>query len=371
MNILEICLSPSYGGLEIHFHDFCHWLYAQKNIGLFLVLQQGAEIDKRLSDLDCPSTKFPHIAGKLPFRLARSLAGFIDQNEIDIIHLHWKFDLPLAALSKKMAKRKVCLVHSRHMRLPHKKNDWYHQFIYKTIDKYITITEDLKRQVEKNLPISDEKIEVIYPGICSPYRLTDTEKEQLKSKFGIDQRFTLGLFGSICQEKRQLLFIKAVEILKNRGLDINAIIVGRVLSDDYNKKIQKYRSEHGLDDCINFFGFNERPTDLMQCLDVLVMPSACETFGLVLIESMYCGVPVIGSDNCGVPEIIDHGVTGLMFESDNLDSLVEVIIQLYEEPTLRNNLSQAAEKKVNNMFLVEPQYQKVLSALHSCYKTMK
>jgi len=366
MNILELCLSPAYGGLEIHVRDFCIWLSSRKEVSLSLALQEGSEIEQRLADLTCPSITFLHIAAKFPLKMARSLAGFIDEHQIDIIHMHWKDDLPLAALSKRLSKRNVCLAHSRHMLLPGNKHDIYHRFIYKPVDKYITITKDLKEQAEKNLPISNDKIEYIYYGVEPPNQLTNTEKEKIKKKFHIDHRFTVGLIGRIHFDKKQHLFIEAIEILKKEGVDIFGVIVGSSNDDEYSDQIRKYTVDHSLEEHVIFSGFYERPTDLMQCFDALVMPSGSETFGLVLIEGMHCGIPVIGSNKGGVPEIIDHGINGLMFEGDDVHSLVESINRLYHDNALRIQLAQAGQKKAREMFVAEEQYKKVLTTLANC-----
>jgi glycosyltransferase involved in cell wall biosynthesis len=104
----------------------------------------------------------------------------------------------------------------------------------------------------------------------------------------------------------------------------------------------------------------------MQCLDVLVMPSGVETFGLVLIEAMHCGIPVIGSNKGGVPEIIDHGITGLMYETDDLPAFAEAIARMYHDESLRRQLAQAGQRKAREMFVADIQYHKVKTALHRC-----
>jgi glycosyltransferase involved in cell wall biosynthesis len=365
MRILELSLSPAYGGLEIHIVDFCSWLAQQSGIELHTCLGNDTPIARNLKDLHLPGIQFDNTAGKFPVIMARALAKYIDKNKIDILHMHWKDDLPLASLAKRMAKHTCRLVHTRHMLLPGSKHDLYHRMLYKPVDKYITITRDLKEQAEKNLPLDHKQIDVIYYGIRAPKILSSDEIAALKQRFKIDHKFTVGLIGRICQEKKQHMLIQAVKQLKDQDIHINAIIVGAIMTDDYMTGLQQYVSENNLESSVHFSGFFEHPTDLMQCFDVLIMPSGVETFGLVLIEGMYCGIPVIGSDKGGVPEIIDHGTTGLMFESDNLQSLVEMILRLYHDRTLRTQLAQAGKSKAERMFVLDQQYNKVLTAFRN------
>jgi len=159
------------------------------------------------------------------------------------------------------------------------------------------------------------------------------------------------------------MLIEAVQILKEKDIHINALIVGGIMKDEYVDRLKKYVGEHDLDSYVHFSDFYDRPTDLMQCVDVVVLLTGVETFGLVLIEGMYCGIPVIGSNLGGVPEIIDHGVTGLMFESDNLTSLVEELTRLYNDRALRIRLGQEGKRKAEKMYVLDQQYGKVLNAV--------
>ena len=363
MRILELCLSPAFGGLEIHVRDFCVWLLRQEEAELFLGLQENSAIDAELRQYNRPTLYYPHSTGKFPYRAARRLAGFIEKNQVDVIHMHWKDDLPLVSLAKRIAKRSVALVHSRHMLLPGKKHDLYHRFIYEPLDRYITITKDLKRAAEQNLPIAKDKISVVYYGVNLPRILSNDERESLKKQFNIVHRFTVGLIGRVCQPKKQHLFVQAVNLLKKQKIEIYAVIAGSVDDEQYMAKLRRQINEEGLNTQITISGFYDRPTDLMQCFDVLIMPSGVETFGLVLIEGMHCGIPVIGSNRGGVLEIIDHGVTGLLFEADDAQSLAEAIARLYNDNALRLQLARAGQQKARKMFVAEEQYRKVLNHL--------
>ena len=78
--------------------------------------------------------------------------------------------------------------------------------------------------------------------------------------------------------------------------------------------------------------FVETPQHLMQMCDVVVLTSRDETFGLVLIEAMSVGTAVVGSRAGGVPEIIEEGRSGLLFEPENAQHLSEKLAALYLDP---------------------------------------
>ena len=103
-------------------------------------------------------------------------------------------------------------------------------------------------------------------------------------------------------------------------------------------------------DLIIFNDFVDNPQELMQVCDCICLTTYEETFGLVLPEAMRAGIAVIGSNRGGVPEIIDHEKTGLLFESKDEQSLFQQISLLYNDPELKYNLARQGKAKADNMF---------------------
>lgn len=360
LNVLELCLSPDYGGLELHMRDFSRWLAGRTDCRIFLAIQEGTKLCGALRDLDVPRLLFSAPAGKFSPLKAKSLSDFIQSHSIDIVHVHWKFDLSLAALAKKFCKRKFKLVHTRQMNMPGKKRDPYHRFIYGQLDCFIAITRYIEKQARENLLIPADKITQIYYGVKMPVGVTAERTAALKQKLNILGEFNIGLLGRISEYKGQHLLIEAVEKLRIEGMIVQAWIVGAAFEQDYLEKLHQMVTEKKLTNQIHFLDFYEPAIELMSCFDTVVLTTRNETFGLVLIEAMQAGVAVIGSNAGGVPEIIDHGKTGLLFDTWNSDSLAGAIRLLYENKDLRQQLAAEGQKKSRSMFQLEAQYEKVL-----------
>jgi glycosyltransferase involved in cell wall biosynthesis len=361
LHILELCLSPDYGGLELHMRDFSRWLAARKDCQLFLALQENSRLTKALGDLIVPRLTFSTKAGKLSFLKARKLADFIEDQAINVVHVHWKFDLPLAALTKKLCNRKFKLVHTRQMNMPGRKRDPYHLFIYSQLDGFIAITRYIEKQARENLPIPADKIFQIYYGVKMPTEVTAEKTAALKKELNISGDFNIGLLGRISQYKGQHLLIEAVDKLRTEGIMVQAWIVGAAFEQSYLQKLKQMVAEKKLTSQIHFMDFYEPAIELMSCFETVVLTTKKETFGLVLIEAMQVGVAVIGSNAGGVPEIIDHEKTGLLFETWNSQALMEVIKRLYLDRDLRQRLAEAGRKKAQTQFQLETQYEKVLA----------
>lgn len=360
MNILEFCLSPDYGGLELHMRDFSRWLAGRDDIRLFLGLREKTRLTKALEDLSVPRLFFPKAAGKFSPLKAQKLSHFVEDHSIDIVHVHWKFDLPVVALAKKFCRRKFSFIHTRQMNMPGKKRDLYHRFIYGEMDCFIAITRYIEKQAQENLPLDPHKIKQIYYGVKAPIEITVERTTALKKRLHMEREFTIGLLGRISEYKGQHLLIEAVEKLRLEGIVVHAWIVGAAFEPNYLQKLKGMVHDKKLDAQIHFMDFYEPAMELMSCFDAVVLTTKNETFGLVLVEAMQVGVAVIGSNAGGVPEIIDHRETGLLFESWNSSSLANAIKELYKDKLFRQRLAAAGQKKAQIYFDLETQYRKVL-----------
>jgi glycosyltransferase involved in cell wall biosynthesis len=363
MRLLELCLSPNFGGLEINFKDFCVWLAYKSDIDLYVATSNNSRIQQ---SLESENIKNLSISCKfLPFPLfsAITLSRFIDTNKIDVVHLHWKHDLPLVSVARKICKKHFFIVHTRKMDLPGGKHDIYHKFIYKEIDKYIVTTDLLKEQALRNLPLDANKIHRIYNGCNPPTHLSNDDIQDIKRKFNIESKFTIGVFGRMQSYKGQHLLIHAIDELCQEGLDIQGILVGHAMSNDYLQEMEDLIASRSLNKRVSLIPFQNDPTKIIQCLDALVLTTIKETFGIVLVEGMLAGIPVIGSNAGGVPEIIDHNETGLLFESGNTESLIEAIRTLYLDKSLKEKIAAAGKKKAQEKFDKNNQFKKILKEL--------
>ena len=349
--ILEICLSPDLGGLELYMMRASHKLNASSVIGVKTKLEQYYK-----------NTDFPYEKiGRYDFI---KLAKIIDKNDIDIVHLHWTKDIPVVILAKLFSKRKPKIVQSRHMTMTRFKDDFYHRFLYKNLDRILAVTHQVKSQIEKFIP-SDirPKTEVLYIGAQQPVIISDEEKKSRREQLGLGASFTVGIVGRIEPQKGQYVVIDAVEKLIQQGVDARALIVGHAMSDEYLNTLSNDVVMRGLKDRIIFTGFTREAQMLMQVCDVIILATENETFGLVLIEAMMCGVCVVASDSGGPLEIIDDGVNGLFFKTFDSDDLAKKLALLERDSVMRAKYALAGREKAMDVFESEKQFDQLKNLL--------
>lgn len=152
----------------------------------------------------------------------------------------------------------------------------------------------------------------------------------------------------IAPPKNQIFLVKALPALKRIDPNVRGVFVGSVNDRDYFTELMRCATELGVSDSVTVVpGLTpEDPllTDAYHAADVFVLPSAHEPFGIVVLEAWAAGRPVIASRVGGIPDFVDDGVNGLLFDPDDLDGF----IRAYESLTMEraHALSKAARAKV-------------------------
>jgi N-acetyl-alpha-D-glucosaminyl L-malate synthase BshA len=115
----------------------------------------------------------------------------------------------------------------------------------------------------------------------------------------------------------------------------------------------------GIHQRVHFLGKQEHVNELLALADLLLMPSELESFGLAALEAMACKVPSIATNVGGVPELIDNGVTGLLFPVGDVDGMAAGALSLLNDPSRLQAMRDAARREAQKRFcatLVVPRY---------------
>jgi glycosyltransferase involved in cell wall biosynthesis len=118
----------------------------------------------------------------------------------------------------------------------------------------------------------------------------------------------------------------------------------------YLEFLKRKTAEYNLDDTVIFTGFRDDIPRILSALDIFAMPTYEETFGNCLVEAMLTGLPCIGTDAGGPPEILEGGKVGLLVEPRSVESLARAIETLAESPDLRRDLGMRARESARQRF---------------------
>jgi L-malate glycosyltransferase len=359
MNILELCTSKGWGGLELYALEVMRHVQFSTN-HCYAAIRPATLLSERL-DSAIPRLYLKPVLRILPLLAAWRLARFIERHEVDVIHAHWNKDLILAVLAKRLSQRKVKLLFIRHMAITRHKGDRYHRFIYNNIDRYLVITKKLHAEARQFLPIDPSRLEVLYHGVAA---LPQSGDAAACGRFFAEQRLAPGRFsillpGRIEPYKGQHVLIEAIAGLRDKGYSLQALIMGHVMDTAYFDSLQKLVTSRHLSACVHFAGFVEKPQQFYACFDVVVLTTTSETFGLVLVEAMQAGVAVIGTDAGGVPEIIKHDETGLLFKPEDAVSLADALRVMLDAPDNRKRMAVNGQQFAREAFSRERHFSRL------------
>lgn len=362
--ICELCLSPDLGGLELYMMRASRYLSDQGDC--ISVINEKGKLRSYYDDTQYRYFTLKRRNVLTAWLTARDLARIIDDEAIDVLHVHWTKDLPTAVIAKLLSKRKPKVVQSRHMTMTRFKDDFYHRFLYRNIDLMLAVTHQVRSQIEKFIPVSIRpKVETLYIGAEQPVIISEEEKKDRREQLGLAGSFTVGIVGRIEPQKGQWIVIDAIEKLIKQGIDARALIIGHAMSEEYLSALQKDVVMRGLKERIIFTGFTREAQSMMQLCDVMVLATEKETFGLVLIEAMMCGVCVVGSDSGGPLEIIDDNVHGLLFQTFDSDDLSQKLSALYHDKNQRMRYAMAGKEKALKYFESQKQFDQIANILNA------
>jgi len=206
--------------------------------------------------------------------------------------------------------------------------------------------------IEQNY--DEEKIKVVYLGVRKDFF-------NLKKKYDIKKKIKILFTGSFGVRKGGEYILKAMQKLEKKQLPYEMIIVGSYSkTDNFIKNIQSKNIRfvgHVLQDELKSYLANS---------DIYLFPSLCEGCASSGMEAMAAGLPVIATRESGLP-IID-GENGLIVPSKNVDAIVDVVIKLYEDKSLREKIGTVAAKTISENYTWEQYAEKVVEIYEDLLK---
>ncbi|RSL92761.1 hypothetical protein CDV31_015017 [Fusarium ambrosium] len=215
----------------------------------------------------------------------------------------------------------------------------------------------VKRYLVKQ-KVQEDKLEVLTRGVNTELFNPKMKSEELRRQLAPNGEIIFVTVSRIAGEKGFDFLARAAKELDARGLDFRLYIVGGNRNPDVEKEVQELFDPLREKGKVIFAGFKvgEDLATAYASGDVFLHCSVTETFGLVVLESMASGVPVIARDEGGPSDIVQHGDNGFLIPSDDLDGFVTKAMKLGRDHTLRAQMGQAARsyaceatwEKINN-----------------------
>jgi glycosyltransferase involved in cell wall biosynthesis len=178
----------------------------------------------------------------------------------------------------------------------------------------------------------------------------------------------IGIVGQLTPRKGQLELIRAFAKVVAERPEAVLLVVGAPLFNrdhEYEQRLRDTSRQLGISDQVHLLGARNDVAAIMQALDLLVINSSAEPFGLVALEAMACGTPVLAAGCDGLAEIIEHGVDGWLIPTGDEETLVASIVSLSRQPALRTQLAEQGKKHVASRFSADRYVAELQAFYHS------
>ncbi|MFJ7667235.1 N-acetyl-alpha-D-glucosaminyl L-malate synthase BshA [Lysinibacillus sp. NPDC097195] len=283
--------------------------------------------------------------------LASKMADVIKDEGLDVLHVHYAIPHAVCAvLAREMSGQNIGIVTTLHGTdiSVLGQDSTLSQAIKYGINKSDIVTavsESLKEQTYELID-TEKPIETIYNFVDErEYRPLDPGN--LKEQFGIQEDEKVIIHVSNFRKIKNLPHIVEA-FMKIRGnMKAKLLLVGD--GPEKHRVMDQVKCSPYMKDVL-FLGKQENLAELYAISDLKLLLSQQESFGLVLLEAMACGVPCIGSTVGGIPEVIEHGVDGYLVELGDTDAVADYAIQLLNDEDKLQSFREAAMRAVSEKF---------------------
>jgi glycosyltransferase involved in cell wall biosynthesis len=169
----------------------------------------------------------------------------------------------------------------------------------------------------------------------------------------VNDELLVGMVGNLAPSKGHLGFIEAAALIKRQSArPVKFVIVGRDLElwRAYSDQLRATVTTLGLEGDVRFEGYRADIADVLSAFDVLVVPSHWEPLGVIVMEGMAAGKPIVATDAGGIPEMVHDGVEALLFPPQDAQKLADAVLRLTTNAVLAANLAANARRRVWDAF---------------------
>ena len=350
MKILHIIPSLAKGGAERITLDIVAGLAASPGVEVALVVFRNENsysfLTKEIDFKIIPSYYIPSLKGKGK-KEVRELQEFIDAFQPTVIHSHL-FETEMVLTQIKLSKEVKRVVHFHDNMFQLKKINFKRRVKKATLTNYYErqlVLKSWRKVNTQTIAISKDTENFILGNIPKRFKTTFLKNGINVSRFetgrAIAKENRLVIIGSLVDKKGQQLAIETMAELVKRGFDYQLDVLG----DGKNlKKLARLIEKLELEQHVFLHGNVDFPEEYLHRAKIYLHTAKYEPFGLVLLESMAAGLPVVCTDGYGNRDLIKEGGNGFMVEDRNPSLLADKVELLMGDDNLRENMGDFANR---------------------------
>lgn len=374
--VLENHPSSRRGGKELSLMSVCQALAQQGHRITFLYLASGDLLKQyqTFSDLVL-RIRHPRLHVKT---LLKSASGFwqdlrqvlraLADTQPDLVYLDQDRGCVFAVVLAKLLKVPVVF----HLRQPAFATlPIQEKWALRSINQFLAVSHQAK-QDWSGLGLDPQKIQVVYNGVDIDRYTIATDRSAAKQFFGMPADAPVICYlGRIDPEKGLESLIQAMARVIQQYPNLHLLIVGQPVchatpwaGQQYQASLHQLATQLNLQDQVHFLGHIATPETAYQASHITVLPTlVSEPFGRTVIESMACGVPVVGSRTGGIPEILTGEFAAGLFQPNNPDDLAQKLLTILDWQANHPDLAQHCRQHIADRFTQSATFQAIEAIL--------
>jgi len=354
MNILHVVGGFDVSGRSRVIHDLCLGLKGRGFVSTVVSLTDSVGYAQD----EVPVLSIAKREGFDPSAVMRLREVIISRNA-SVVHSHGRGALVYASLAARLT-RGARLIHTVHRSDgdPVAARPLIRRFILSNVNTVTAVSDVARREFVEANGLPYERTIAIYNGI-DPQRYAMAKPDRAPESSGSP---VIGTVANLSYDKDTETLLHGFAKIRDTHPDATLVVVG---DGPRLRDARVLAAQLGIQDNVDFLGFRTNVQDILPQFDVLAHSATTEGFGLALVEAMAAGVPVVAGRVGGIPEVIEDGVSGLLFEQGNADALNEAVCIVLQDEALRGKLVAAGLKRVKERFSLK----RMCEAYEEVYRT--
>jgi glycosyltransferase involved in cell wall biosynthesis len=319
-----------------------------------------------------PTEFGPHVTGVPKLRLASEvglsiprlirdsigLVRYIRRNRIDVIHAGEQAKAALYGWWLARAAGAKCVIHM-HV----KYDDWISpltRWAMRHADAVVGVSEWCSAET-KRAGVPSQRIFTVHNGMdMAGWDPVAVDGDVVRQEFGVGPDCTLLVaMGALRPWKGHVTLLNALQRVVSTHRNVKLLIVGtedRLTGprpDSYTEELKRLVASSGLSEHVIFAGLRRDVREIHAAADIFALPTYEEPFGLVFLEAMAMATPVVAVASGGVPEVVEHGKTGLLAPPADSEQFARHIITLLDDPARAREMGDNGRRRLLGCFTAQ------------------
>jgi glycosyltransferase involved in cell wall biosynthesis len=354
IRVCHVAMADLWAGAEVQLAILLRSLAKLPDLEVSAILFNAGWLAQDLQDAGV-RTHVIRESERNPLSILRELSDYFSRNQIDVLHTHKYKDNILAALAsiRRGVPYRVRTVHGApepFTGFPRLKMNVYGMLdgvVNRwTVHRLLAVSFVLRALLAERF--GTDKVTCIHNAVDVNRIRVTTDLASLRKQLGLDQHdFVIGTMGRLHPVKGLEVFLRAARIIKDHGKSAKFVIAG---DGPLRGQLQALAQQSGLAREVLFLGHRNDGHNILGLMNLFLLPSLSEGIPLVLLEALALARPVVATAVGGIPEVVEHEISGLLVAPGKEDDLAKQCLAVMDDPALAQRLGHAGHKRVAATF---------------------